>query len=162
MPEPGGRLTPLAEERKEQRPGALLADAAVDIGAVMAGGLRVEAAAVLHRPHLLIRRAEIKPPDARERNGGGAHGAWLERHVDVAADEALRAEFAGGGADRQNFGVGGRVPQFDGAVAGAGQDLAGPVHHDSTHRHLAAGSGGVCLLEGDPHWLWQFQAHRAR
>ena len=45
----------------------------------------------LHASALGVRGTEIKPPDTREGDRGRAHGAGLERHVEVAVGEPRRA-----------------------------------------------------------------------
>ena len=57
-------------------------------------------------PPFAIPGAEIEPPDPRERERGRAHRAWLERHVEIAADQPLRAELRGGFADDEDLGMG--------------------------------------------------------
>ena len=94
-------LAPRLEEVPEQRLGSRLADAAVDLGRMMAGGLREEAAAVLDGPHLLVARGKIEPPDAGEGDGARAHGARFKRHMEIAVDEPLGAQACAACADRQ-------------------------------------------------------------
>ena len=55
------------------------------------------------------RRAEIDPADAREGDRGGAHGAGFERHVEVAAGQALVAQRLAGPADGEHFGMRGGI-----------------------------------------------------
>ena len=118
------RLAAILEELNQQGAGRFGADAAIDFRAMMAGRLLEEARAVFDRAHLLIRRAEIEPADAGEGNGGGAHGARLERDIEIAIGEPLAAELASGLADGQQFGMGGRVAVGERAVAGCGDDGA--------------------------------------
>jgi len=68
---------------------------------MMAGRLREKPRPVLHGAPLRIACRIIEPPNAREGNGSRAHGAGLERHIEVAAGEPLAAEFGARGADRQ-------------------------------------------------------------
>ena len=131
------------------------------VSRVMAGGLREEAAAVLHRPHLLVARGEIKPADAGEGNGRRAHRAGLQCYIEVATGEAFAAHKAGRGAVRQKLGMGGGVLEFQRAVAGARQDAALPIAHHGADRHLAPARGGFCFRKGGAHWLWQFPLHSA-
>ncbi len=86
----------------------------------MAGGLREKTRTVLHCAAFRIPGAEVKPADARERDRARAHGAGLQRHVQVAAHKPLRTNGLRSGANRQHLGVGGGVAILDGAVAGGG------------------------------------------
>src|SRR3546814_9999933 len=54
-------------------------DARIDVRPVMAGGLGVDARAVLHSPALGVRRCVIEAADAREGDGRRAHRARLKR-----------------------------------------------------------------------------------
>ena len=56
---------------------------------MVAGGLVEKSWTVLDGTHFFIRGGKIDPPDAREGNCGGAHGAGLKRDVEIAVDEAL-------------------------------------------------------------------------
>ena len=58
-----------------------LANAAIDFRPVVAGGLVIQARAVLYRSHLWIGGTEIKAAYSRKGGGGGTHGARLERDV---------------------------------------------------------------------------------
>ena len=79
----------------------------------------------------------------------------------ITADETLGAEDLRCLADRQKFGMGGRVLEFQRAVPGTRQDGAGAVRYHRTHGNLAPGGGRFGLGKGRAHWLWQFQSHRA-
>ncbi len=113
----------------------------------MAGFLRKKKRAVFHRPAFLILGGEIEPAQPGEGNRPGAHGAGLERHIKVAAGQSLVAHKPGGGADRQDFGVGGRVVVFHRAIAGGGDDFSVP-DDAGADRRLAARGGGAGLGEG--------------
>src|SRR5680860_737455 len=58
----------------------------------MTGRLREETRAVLDRAALGIGRAEIEAADTGKGDGGRAHGARLERHIEIAADKPLAAQ----------------------------------------------------------------------
>src|SRR5262249_6893986 len=75
---------PLAQEGLERRGRLGLADAAIDLGPVVAGRRGEEAHPVLDRATLGISGAVVEPADAGERDCGRAHGAGLERDVEVA------------------------------------------------------------------------------
>src|SRR4051794_28436023 len=86
---------PRREEVAQQRAGLGLADAAVDLGAVVAAGRGEVAHAAFHRAALRVGSAVIEAADAGERQGGGAHRAGFQRHVEVAVDQPLGAERRG-------------------------------------------------------------------
>ncbi len=123
--------------------------------------MREEAGAVFDRPHLLIRRREVNPSEAGEGNGPRAHGARLQRHMEIAGCEPFGAQYMCGLADRQHLGMGGGVFQFERAVASPGDNLAREIGDDGTHRNLTPGRCGFSFGESDLHGGWQFQSHRA-
>ena len=127
------------EEIPQQRRRFALADAAIDLRPVMAGRRREEAHAVLHRAALRIGGAVVEPADARKRDRRRAHGAGLERHVEIAVGQPLRAERGGRLPDRQHLGMRGRVAVAQGAVAGA-RDHRTVAHDHAADRHLAGGA----------------------
>ena len=96
-------------------------------------------------------RAEIEPADAGEGDGRGAHGAGLERDIEIAAGEPLAAELGAGLPDGDELGVCGRVVELKRAVAGACQHLARGAHHHSADGDLARKAGSLGLARGrDP------------
>ena len=98
-----------AKKSRSSMRGGVGADAAIDLGPVVAGRRCEEAHAVVDGAALGIGRAVVEPADAGERDRRRAHGAGLERDMQVAVGQALRAERSRGGADRDQLGVGGRV-----------------------------------------------------
>src|SRR5208282_4581629 len=100
------------------------ADTSINLRPMMAGFLRKKTRAVFHRATLFVLGGEIEPAQSGEGNGAGAHGAGLQRHIEIAAGEALIAKYFRGGAVDQHFGVSSRIVVFDRAIAGAGDDLA--------------------------------------
>ena len=119
---------------------------------MMAGRLREEARAMLDRAAFGIGRAEIEAADAGKGDGGGAHGARLERHIEVAIGEPLAAELGAGGADGEQLGMRGRVAQGERAVAGGCQHLAIGAHHHGADRHFAEVARAFGLVEGQRPW----------
>lgn len=119
---------------------------------MMAGRLGEEARPVLDGAPLGIGRAPIEPAQAGEGDRRRAHGAGLERHIEVAADEPLRAQRVAGGADRQNLGMRRRIPQFERPVAGTGQDEA-IAQDDRADRHFPARTRGAGLVQGQSHGI---------
>ncbi len=116
----------------------------------MAGGLREKAGSMLHRAALRIPGAEVQPPDAREGDRPRAHGAGLQRHVEIAAHQPLRADGLRSGANRQHLGVGGGVAILNGAVARSGQHGPFQRHHGADGRFAARG-GRPRFIEGERH-----------
>src|SRR5713226_3769375 len=72
---PPYELPPLGKKLPQQARCLAFADAAVDLGPVVAGRGDEKFHAVLDRAALGIGGAEIEPADTRERDRGGAHGA---------------------------------------------------------------------------------------
>ena len=70
--------------------------------------------------------------------------------MQVAIGQALRAELSRRGADRDQFGVSGRVAIGDGAVAGRGDDVA-IAHDHAADRHLAEGLRLARLVQRQIH-----------
>src|SRR5690606_19461188 len=79
----GPRSPFLPEERRQQRARGALPDAAIDLRAVMAGGLREHPRAVLDAAALGVVGAEIEPPHPGQGDRRGAHGAGLQGDVEV-------------------------------------------------------------------------------
>ena len=95
----------------------------------MAGRRRKEPYAADHRAAFFVDRPEVEAPDARERNRRRAHGAGLQRHVEVGVVEPLGAELRGAFADHQHFRMRRDSSKFARAVAGLGD---GPIACAST------------------------------
>ena len=112
-------------------------------------GLRVaeHAGATLHPAGFRIGRAIHHPLQPRRRDGRRTHGARLQRDGEGAADQPLAAQRRTGGADRQHLGMGGRVVELAGAIAGLRQHLAGCVCHYRAHRHFVARGGGAGFIQ---------------
>src|SRR5712691_5682080 len=127
-----------------------LADAAVDLRSVQAGGRGKEAYAALDRAALGIGGAVIKPPDAGERDRRRAHGAGLQRHIEVAVDQPLAAEGLRSPADRHDLGMRGRVAVGERAIAGLRDQIAVADDH-AADRHLAGVRCRVRLVEREIH-----------
>ncbi len=94
-----------------------------------------------------VRCGEHKARDAGEGDCRRAHRARLQRYKQVVAGDALRAFLAADIANHQNFGMGGGIGQFAGAVAVAGDDFAiGAVDQNRANRHFVPGAGGKGLF----------------
>src|SRR5262249_14255562 len=131
---------PRLEELLQHRRRLLLADRRIDLRHMMAGRRGEEAHTGLDRAALRIGRAIIEPADTRKGDRARAHRAGLERHVEIAVDQPLGADFFGGLPDRQYFGMRGRIALGQGAVARGGDDLV-IAHNHASDRHLAGFSG---------------------
>ena len=132
-------LTPPAAKKPRSSSGRfVLVDPAVDLGPVVAGRRGEEPHAVVDRAALRVGGAVVEPPDAGERHRRGAHGAGLERHIEIAVGQPFGAERGGGLADRDHLRMGGRVAVGERAVAGLRDHLA-VADDDAADRHLARG-----------------------
>lgn len=118
----------------------------------MAGGLGEEADPILDGAAFRIGRPEVKAPDARKGDRGGAHGAGLECHVKVAADQALVAKRLASRADGEKLRMGGGITKRARAVSRGGDHRAF-LDDDGADRHLASDCGRSRLLERKPHWI---------
>src|SRR6516165_5943082 len=100
------------EEALQQLGRAGLADAAIDLWRVMAGGSRKEARTMLDGAALRIWSAEIEPADAGKGDGRCAHGARLERNIQVATGEPLAGEFGAGLPNGDELGMRGGIAEL--------------------------------------------------
>ena len=96
------------------------------------------------RARLGIAASEGKRRDARLDHRPHAHGARLERDVDLGADQPVGTEPPRGAAQRQEFGMSGRIVRADRLVAGPRQHLAAGDDHGAD-RHFAAALRALCL-----------------
>src|SRR5690606_9304466 len=151
-------LAPARKEAGQARPRPRLVHAGIDLRPVVAGRGRIEAHAILDRAALRIRRAVIQAADAGKADGGGAHGAGLERDMQAGAGQPLAADPAACLANRQHLGMGGGVVEFACPVAGARQHLA-IQQDDRTDRDFATLRRCFCLGEREVHG---FVAHSSR
>jgi 23S rRNA pseudouridine2605 synthase len=119
---------------------------------VMAGGLGEKTRPVLHRPALRVGRPPIKPAQARERDRRRAHRTGLKRHIEIAADKPFRAQRLAGSANRQDFGVRGRVLQFQRSIPRPRQDHA-VAQNNRAHGHLTARTRRLRVVERKRHWV---------
>ena len=149
--------SPPREEPPQQLGRLGLPDAAIDLRRVVAGRLREEARAVLDRAALRVVGREIEAADAGERDRARAHRTRLERHVEVAADEAVVAFRARGLAQSHHLGMRRRIAVAAGGVAGGGDDRA-VADDDGADRHLACSGRPPGLGEGRLHGVapWRF------
>ena len=128
----------------------------------MAVGLAEKPPAVFNSSHLHVSCAEIDPPHTGEGDRGGAHGAWLQRDVQVAIANALAAPRRTGRANGDDLGMGRRVVPFHGAIAAFADHRAGGIGDDTAHRHFARRRRLLGKLERPAHGVWQFGFHHGR
>lgn len=116
---------------------------------------------MLDGSHLLVGCRKVEPADAREGNGRRAHGAGLQRDIEIATGEPFGAHSLRRRTNRQQFGMSRRIPQLEGAVARRGHNSPGRIRDGRAHRHLAAGRSRFGFGKGLLHGLWKIEAHRA-
>jgi hypothetical protein len=117
---------------------------------MVACGGGIETNAGIDRSAFRIGRAVVEPPDAGEGDGGCAHGAGLQGHVEVALGQPLAADPFRGGANGENFSMCGRVAVGERPVPGCGDDFA-VAHDDAADRHLASPTGRLGRFQGQIH-----------
>ena len=74
--------------------------------------------------------------NSRVRDGAGAHGARLDRDVEIAIEESIVADGLSGFAQREDFGMSGGIVRTEGTIAAA-TDHPTLVNDDGSHRHFA-------------------------
>ena len=126
----------------------------------MAGRRREKLHTVVDRAAFGIGGAVIEPADTGECDRAGAHGAGLERDIEVAIVEAFGVQPVRRLTDGDHFGMGGQIPLGERAIAGTHDDLA-VTHNDATDRHLAAVTGGAGFCQGHIHERGHFRHDRA-
>jgi len=117
----------------------------------MAGRLLEEPDAMFDGPGLFIGRAEIKPGNARKGNRPGAHGAWLERDIQITAYQAFAAQRFGRGPENENLGVSRRIAAFDYPIAVMSKRSAVGGYDDRADRNLTANKCGSGLIQSQSH-----------
>jgi len=130
-----GRLPSRSKKRLQHRRSLALANGRVHLRHMVAGGGGIEPHTGIDGAALGICRAVIEPADAGEGDGGRAHGAGLERDIEIAIDEPLAADLFRGGANGENFGMCSRVAVGERPVPG-GRDHDAVPHDDAADRHL--------------------------
>ncbi len=112
----------------------------------MARGRSKKSHAAVDRAALWVEGTVIKPADAGERDGAGAHHARFERDIKVAIGKALGAERSACRTNRDHFSVRGRIVVGERAVTGTGDDAA-VMHDNAADRDLPALPGRAGLIE---------------
>ena len=144
------RLPTLAKEIPQQRRRLRLAHPGIDLGPVERLGVLEHPRTVLDRAALGIGRGVIQPGDARVDNRARAHGARLERDPQLAAFQPLVTKRQGGGANRRDLGMRGRIVRPARRVA-AFADHNAILDHHRADRHHARGGGRPREIERARH-----------
>jgi len=111
---------------------------------------REKAYAVLDRTSLGIGRAKIKPANSRKRHRGCAHGARLQRYIEIAVRQPFTAKRRCSSANSDEFCMRRRVSIGNRTIASPGNNC--PVaHNGAADRHLAPCRGGACFVKRDFH-----------
>ncbi|EJL51575.1 hypothetical protein PMI09_04364 [Rhizobium sp. CF122] len=118
----------------------------------MAGWLRVEAHAIVDGAPLGVLRAIVEPTNAREGNGGCAHGARFQRHIEVGTSESFLTKLFARHANDGDFGMRGHVVELTRTVAGR-CDNAAVKHQNRSDRHFAPFASGAGLVKRQLHKL---------
>ena len=105
-----------------------------------------------HRAAFFIARSEDHLPDPRHRNRAGAHRAGFQRHIKMQAGEAIIAARFCRFADRNNFGMRGRVMGLNRCVAACRDHFACiRVPDHSPDRHFSRRACRFGLQKGKRH-----------
>ncbi len=133
--------TPLREEIDQQRGSLFLGQPTIDFWLMMALRLRKNARAMFHPPSLGISRAIIEPGDSGMGNRTRAHGTWFQRHIKIAIAEAKITQMCRRRANRDDFGMGGRVIIPPVAIFTLPDNDAAPRYNRANRHFLRSGSG---------------------
>ncbi len=136
-----------AEEVREEGAALFGEDGREDFDAVVEGGVVEDGERAAAGAGLGVGGGVEEAADARVKNGAGAHGAGLERGVEVAVEQAVVAEGAAGGAEGEDFGVGGGVLIGNDAIVGSSDDLIFK-DDDGAYGDFACSLGEVGLGDG--------------
>src|SRR6187399_1575813 len=133
-------LAPLREKRLQQSAAFLGEDPALEGGVVVEPFHRRQVDHAPASPGLGVGRAEDDSRDAGVQHGAHAHGAGLERHVELATGEPVVAQAGGRLAQGDDLGVGGGIGGADRPVPPAPDDLA-VLDDDGADRNLPVSRG---------------------
>lgn len=118
----------------------------------MAGRLIEKARAVNHRATLRVLGAKDQAADAGVADRPRAHRTGLQRDHQRQPRKPIVADPRGSRAERQDFGVRGRVMIGDRRITGTRNDLSrGRIEHDRADRRLAPRGGGLRLGQCNVH-----------
>ena len=128
--------SPGLKEIFQQRRTVAFVDAAINLGAVMACRRGEETNAVLDGTTLGIGGGKVKSANSSKRHCRRAHGARLQRDVQIAVRKSLASHRGRGRTNGDKLGMRSGVAVGDDAVAGPRNHAAIP-HDDASNRHLA-------------------------
>ena len=109
------------------------------------------ARAVLHATALRVIGTEDKAAQTGESDGLRAHGAGFERYVETGVLQPFGAEPLRGIADRQQFGMRGRIVQPFDQVVRPRQNPPVRIRQHRADRHLAGCGRSLGLGQGQLH-----------
>ena len=145
-------LAPFRKEVFKQIARRRFAQPAIYIGCMVAGGLLENTRAMIDATPFGVIGPEVQSADSCERDCRGAHGAGLQRHVEITTVQPWRAGQLGRFADYQHFGMGRGIVQFFHLVSRCGQNRpASGIHQHGAHGHFAPRGGGAGLLHSLRH-----------
>jgi hypothetical protein len=113
-----------------------------DLHLMVEARIRKHLKAATHRPALGVISAVDQAWDASLNNRAGTHAARLDGDIESGACKAVVAQLARRFAKDDDFGVSRGIVIADGAVAGAGNDLA-IVHQNRAYGNLAGFRAGT-------------------
>ena len=149
---PGKGLPPTPGKKPlQERSRRLLGQASIHLWPVMAGWLGKKADSMVNPAPLFILRSVVNPPDTGQGDRSRAHGARLQSHVKITADQSLTSQARGSFANGKQLSVGGGVFQLNGPVPRLGQYNALFIHNHCADGHFATRSRSRSLRQGDNH-----------
>ncbi len=105
---------------------------------------------IINRPGFNVLGAIIEPANARMGNGAGAHGARLQRNVEVTIGEPFGIQHRETLPKNKHFRMCCWVFKLSRAIACFG-NYGVLFHEDGAHRHLVASLCGLRLGDGTLH-----------
>ena len=91
--------------------------------------------------------AKVKPPNPGKTNGLGAHGAWFQRHIEVAPEEALIVKHFRSLPQNEHLGMCCRVLCAHNVISSRRKQSA-ITHNDRPNWDFAAGCSAPGLIIG--------------
>lgn len=125
----GTLVPPPREEIPQKLGGNGRGDPGIHFGPVMALRMREHARAVLYRSTLFVDGPVIQAGDPRMGDCPGAHGTWLQRHVEVAIRQSVPSQHSRSPPQCDNFRMGGRIAVATGEVVRFGDDSVAARYH---------------------------------
>ncbi len=110
----------------------------------MAGRTGKKPHTVINRTAFLVGCRIIETPDTGKGYRPSAHGAGLERDIEIAIDKPVGLQCRRSGADSQQFGMGGGVGVLAHPVA-AGSNNGSIPDDDRANRHFVPDGGFFCF-----------------